>query len=610
MKRCISALAASITLALGAGVSVASADGGFVPSPTGSLSQSNESDQGQIQVVPIAPQVNVQNVNVATHGDVEQGDANNANTGQANQQENTAATANAGSGQSNDSDQKQIQFVPIAPQVNVQNVNVATHGDVEQGDANNANTGQANQQENTSKGGHSSPAPSTTCGSCSKPNSGGGQSNDSDQSQIQIVPMAPQVNVQNVNVATHGDVEQGDANNANTGQASQQENTSKAGHGSPAPSSKCGSCSKPNSGGGQSNDSDQSQIQIVPVAPQKNVQNVNLFTFDDVKQGDANNANTGQANQQHNSQASSRPSYAKPAPNGYGKSSSQCDRCDSTRSGYQSNRSEQKQIQFIPIAPQHNFQNVNVFTGGDVRQGDVNNANTGQANQQENSQASSRPTYSKPAPRGYGKSTPSCGCGSTRSGYQSNRSEQKQIQFIPIAPQLNVQNFNLFTFGKVRQGDANNANTGQANQQKNWSSGGKSYTPPCHSSCGPPKPCGCQPPPKHEPKPCGCQPPPKHEPKPCGCQPPPKQCGCQPAPKECGCHAKKSSGQSNKSSQKQIQIVPIAPQLNVQNANVLTFGDVKQGDANNANTGQASQQHNTLGAAPKKLEGTPNGLPV
>ncbi len=97
MRRCISALAASITLALGAGVSVASADdGGFVPSPTGTLSQSNESDQGQIQVVPIAPQVNVQNANVATFGEVEQGDANNANTGQASQQENTAGRLQPG----------------------------------------------------------------------------------------------------------------------------------------------------------------------------------------------------------------------------------------------------------------------------------------------------------------------------------------------------------------------------------------------------------------------------------------------------------------------------------------------------------------------------------
>lgn len=58
-----------------------------------------------------------------------------------------------------------------------------------------------------------------------------------------------------------------------------------------------------------------------------------------------------------------------------------------------------------------------------------------------------------------------------------------------------------------------------------------------------------------------------------------------------------------------MRFIPIAPQLNVQNVNVFTFGDVKQGDANNANTGQASQQHNTLGAAPRK-DGRPNGLPV
>ena len=294
MKRCIGALAASILLALGAGVGAASASG-LPTTPGAPLGQTNTSDQEQIQVVPVAPQVNVQNANVATFGDVEQGNANNANTGQASQQENTQGphAPALGPAQMNDNDQKQVQVVPIAPQVNVQNVNVATHGDVEQGNANNANTGQANQQENTaSSGGSTRPAP--TCGSCSGSHSGAAQKNDSDQSQIQVVPIAPQVNVQNVNIATHGDVEQGDANNANTGQASQQENTAKSG------ASKCGSCASKSSSGRQKNDSDQSQIQIVPIAPQLNVQNVNIVTFGDVEQGNANNANTGQANQQSN----------------------------------------------------------------------------------------------------------------------------------------------------------------------------------------------------------------------------------------------------------------------------------------------------------------------
>jgi hypothetical protein len=76
-------------------------------------------------------------------------------------------------------------------------------------------------------------------------------------------------------------------------------------------------------------------------------------------------------------------------------------------------------------------------------------------------------------------------------------------------------------------------------------------------------------------------------------------CGCKPAPHKCGC-ASKSGGQKNDSSQKQIQIVPIAPQVNVQNVNLLTFGDVEQGNANNANTGQASQQANTVKAVSPK----------
>jgi hypothetical protein len=87
------------------------------------------------------------------------------------------------------------------------------------------------------------------------------------------------------------------------------------------------------------------------------------------------------------------------------------------------------------------------------------------------------------------------------------------VQVLPIAPQLNLQNVNVLTFGEVEQGDAANANTGQAVQQENTQvrSGGT------HHPRSEPKPC----PPRYEPKPC----PPKHEPKPC----PPR---CEPKPCE------------------------------------------------------------------------------
>jgi hypothetical protein len=46
--------------------------------------------------------------------------------------------------------------------------------------------------------------------------------------------------------------------------------------------------------------------------------------------------------------------------------------------------------------------------------------------------------------------------------------------------------------------------------------------------------------------------------------------------------------------------------VNVQNVNLLTFGDVEQGNANNANTGQANQQANTVkGPSTHKPENTP-----
>ena len=348
MQRCLIALVASIALALGASVGVASANGTLVPPAPVAPAQSNVADQAQVQVVPIAPQVNVQNVNVATVGEVEQGNANNANTGQASQQENTAGAtratpapaprcgscgAPAAASQRNDSDQSQVQIVPVAPQANVQNVNVLAFGRVEQGNANNANTGQASQQQNvdtTARGStptskpcgcenqprplakpkpkhhtccqhtrphhhqhasklHSRPEPSR-CGSYSR----SGRNNVSCQRQFQFLPIAPQVNVQNVNVLTFGRVEQGNANNANTGQANQQQNSR---HLAPCG---CGST------GGQSNRSEQTQLQIVPIAPQLNVQNVNVLTFGDVEQGNVNNANTGQASQQSNTAGAGR----------------------------------------------------------------------------------------------------------------------------------------------------------------------------------------------------------------------------------------------------------------------------------------------------------------
>jgi hypothetical protein len=526
MKRAMYALAVSVGLMLTAGVGVASASDLLPQAAPATPAQQNDSDQGQVQVVPIAPQANVQNVNVATFDDVEQGDANNANTGQAVQQENTSelqgqpahdsssySGGQSQAGQENDNDQGQVQVVPIAPQLNVQNVNVATFDDVEQGDANNANTGQAAQQENTSER-------QATHNGTSGGHSQAGQENDSDQGQVQVVPIAPQANVQNVNILTFDDVQQGDANNANTGQAAQQENTQSASsHGS---KSKSGGASH---AGAQKNDSDQRQVQIVPIAPQLNVQNVNIATFDDVEQGDANNANTGQAAQQENTRKGSSSGKS-----GYGRShGSKCDRCTSKHSGGQRNDSDQRQVQIVPIAPQANVQNVNLFTFGDVEQGDANNANTGQAAQQGNARKGG-------SSHGKHESKP-CG-GNCEPGHEPKPCDRKYE--------------------------------------------------PRHE----PKPCDRRYESKHEPKPCDRKYEPKHESKPCDRKYEPKHDAKPSHSNDCPAGDKRS-GQRNESDQRQVQIVPIAPQLNVQNLNLFTFDDVEQGDANNANTGQAVQQRNS-----------------
>ncbi|HEY7690702.1 MAG TPA: hypothetical protein VH816_00015 [Gaiellaceae bacterium] len=384
-------------------------------------------------------------------------------------------------GQGNASEQKQVQVVPIAPQLNVQNVNVGTSGNVQQGDANNANTGQADQQQNTQvavqDGGNGKKDEHCSCDQAPPPPSSDPEQHlgsSSEQGQVQVVPIAPQANVQNVNVLTGDDVRQGDANNANTGQANQQENTQIAvqqGGGAP-------------DGGqsqavdqGQGNQSSQGQVQVVPIAPQANVQNVNVFTSGDVEQGDANNANTGQANQQHNTQVAVQKGSGGPSHGGCDCSSEKRPSTgsrDSSVSQHQGNWSKQEQAQIVPVAPQLNVQNVNVGTHGDVDQGDANNANTGQANQQENTQVAVQeagsPKHPAPGKHGCkpaGKPEPPSPGGQRVKQHQGNWSKQKQIQFVPIAPQASFQNVNLFTHGKVSQGDANNANTGQANQQHN-----------------------------------------------------------------------------------------------------------------------------------------------
>jgi hypothetical protein len=356
--------------------------------------------------------------------------------------------------------------------VNVQNVNVLTGGDVQQGDANNANTGQANQQQNTQiavqKDGGGDP------GSGQSQTVDQGQGNHSSQGQVQILPIAPQVNVQNVNVGTWGDVEQGDANNANTGQANQQHNTQvavqKSSGGSQHDGCDCSSSpppADPSISQHQGNSSTQKQIQIVPIAPQANVQNVNALTFGDVHQGDANNANTGQANQQQNTQVAVQKTGGGPTKTGGCAQPSSSD--GQSIAQKQGNWSRQKQLQIVPIAPQLNLQNVNLGTWGDVRQGDVNNANTGQANQQHGTQIAVQKA-GKAGERSWSPSSsavPSGSASQSVSQHQGNHSWQKQLQFIPIAPQLNAQNVNLLTWGYISQGDANNANTGQANQQEN-----------------------------------------------------------------------------------------------------------------------------------------------
>src|SRR5919109_64613 len=129
-------------------------------------SQSNSSRQSQVRIGTVSNQANVQNLSAGNFGDTYQGDANNANSGQASQQENRQASISFGHGcgcdgsadpsQSNSSRQKQVQIGTVSNQANVQNLSAGNFGDTSQGDANNANSGQASQQENRQEIGRAS----------------------------------------------------------------------------------------------------------------------------------------------------------------------------------------------------------------------------------------------------------------------------------------------------------------------------------------------------------------------------------------------------------------------------------------------------------------------
>ena len=361
-----------------------------------------------------------------------------------------------------------MQIIPIAPQLNAQNVNVLTFDDVNQGNANNANTGQAVQQQNTQTGAASQQdrfGKWTGKG----PSQAGSQRNDADQGQVQIIPIAPQLNAQNVNVLTFDDVNQGNANNANTGQAVQQQNT-QTGAASQQDTRWTPGDGRSRQGGswaGQSNDSDQGQVQIIPIAPQLNLQNVNALTFGDVNQGNANNANTGQASQQQNTWVDGG------GPRGSKPCESKCDpRPEPTPCSSKCEpRNEPKPCppkeETKPCPPKHEPKPC------------PPKEEAKPCPPKEHPKPKPCPPKEQPKPKPCPPKHEPKPCPPKEqprpcppnhedgASAQRNDSDQHQVQVIPIAPQLNLQNVNLLTFGDVTQGNVNNANTGQATQQSN-----------------------------------------------------------------------------------------------------------------------------------------------
>ena len=277
-----------------------------------------------------------------------------------------------------------------------------------------------------------------------------------------------------------GGVSQGNANNANTGQAAQQENG-----GQSAPVLRWRE--KGDGGSSQAagrNDSDQGQVQVIPIAPQVNGQNVNVLSGG-VSQGNANNANTGQAAQQQG-ETSGEPGGNGPKPCFSGVSRS--------RSRVSAVRAEAGAV-FPSVRAQARAEAGAVFQRCEPKpepepcyqrcepkpEPCFSGASPSPSRSRAPGSTKPKPCPPKNEPKPCPPKHEPKPCPpkeeprpcpppkhEDRTTGSRNDSDQHQVQIVPIAPQLNLQNVNLLS-GGVTQGNANNANTGQAAQQSNGS---------------------------------------------------------------------------------------------------------------------------------------------
>jgi hypothetical protein len=182
---------------------------------------------------------------------------------------------------------------------------------------------------------------------------------------------------------------------------------------------------------------------------------VNILTFGDVSQGDANNTNSGQATQQDATQV-----ILQDRRSGGGK----CDKCPPPKH-------EPKPCECPPPKneePKH-----------EPKPCECPPPKQEEPKHEPKPCECPPPKHEKPKcdPCGKKHGKPKCDpCfrkkHSKRSGQsarqrQANVAEQEQVQIATLNEQANLQNVNILTFDPVSQGDANNSNSGQAAQQEN-----------------------------------------------------------------------------------------------------------------------------------------------
>ena len=319
MKRCTSALAASLLLALTGGVTNAYADGGPLAPVTAPVTQPAELAAPLAPAAPAAEQPAVpasQSAPASQPAAKPTETTSTSSNSPLNGQSQTAPRGSNNGGPSQDNDATQVSVPVASPATQVtagNNVQVATLGS-QNGDVENNNQSQELEQSNESNGSGQTPQPRSGDACCTTNHSGNGKSpsgsegqeNEATQVSVPVASPATQVSaLNNVQVLTLGS-RNGDVENNNQSQELEQTNESKGSNGHNGCNSPCGPAPRFIGGGsgrgseGQENEATQVLVPIASPATQvTGLNNGQVLTLGS-RNGDVENNNQSQELEQSN----------------------------------------------------------------------------------------------------------------------------------------------------------------------------------------------------------------------------------------------------------------------------------------------------------------------